>query len=275
MRTEAWPLLVDALTDAECSLTKIDIRDPGSEKSLDDLNQRFAEILNGNTSFTELTIFARALNSIKLCTAIDAHKRLKSLTVLGELDTNLFGRVLSTTKTIRHLSVTLTASALINMYKILKTSTSVCSVKATVTFVTNQQAAELIEVMKFNDTITHLIIEMPYHSEDRYKIMAFDDNFFEVNWALTECRIHNLAPVDVPSPAALAYLERNKKYQRDMLEKTIVLLYNLVRSKEALAPLPVELWVQIFSFLQYPGQQRKFDAIFETLLNNPSIRRVS
>jgi hypothetical protein len=165
--------------------------------------------------------------------------------------------------------------ALIWLYKYLNTTTSVYSLKLKVSdpFVAEDLASELRDLIKHNVTIKNLALEITPHTESLRKALELDDDFFEVNWALTECQFSDLALAPAYHPA-LACFERNKKYQKDMLAKTVIILYNMVRSTEALVPLPIELWLQIFSFIRYPGRQIKFDAVFEALLGDSRIRRV-
>jgi hypothetical protein len=260
-------------------LPKIELGEPQSESESAHSIDRFAGIVSNNTSFTDLTIFTRALTSDKLCAAIGSHKNIARLTLTGTLNVSLceaLGRFLAMTRTIYHLCLTLEDfPALIWLYKYLNTTTSVYSLKLKVSdpFVAEDLASELRDLIKHNVTIKNLALEITPHTESLRKALELDDDFFEVNWALTECQFSDLALAPAYHPA-LACFERNKKYQKDMLAKTVIILYNMVRSTEALVPLPIELWLQIFSFIRYPGRQIKFDAVFEALLGDSRIRRV-
>ncbi len=279
---DTWQLLFDALTDSECSLPRIEFRDASPTTSTPVSTheiEMFSDMLEHNQSFTELIVLSRALAVNKLRDAIGSHKCLKNLEVYGALTAELcapLGHILARSKTIYYLTLLLEDLAtFFSLAKYLNMNTTrVYSLRLVFSQVIANISAEeanlFRDAFKYNRTITDLVVSIGNNSPLR-KALSFDDDFFEVNWSLT-----HLQSALFPAESQVAnYLARNKQYQQNMLAKMVTILYNLVRAREDLeAILPIEIWLLVFSFVQYPGRQLRFDVIFAKLLDDATVRRV-
>jgi hypothetical protein len=126
---------------------------------------------------------------------------------------------------------------------------------------TKDDYRKLAEVLKNNDTLTHLKIAVPTLYDYKTEITCSDiiltrelikiiEDLLSGNRALRKVII---ADYDNNPIVFDSFTDNNIKYQYDLRNNTIILMYNIARSQHAKELLPLEIWRQIFGSIKYPG----------------------
>lgn len=233
----------------------------------------FFNALKTNKSITSLKLISYIVDTKKLCQALELNTTLKqfylSIQIINDNDSELFAQTIKSKKKTMSCRLNLTnqrdvrpAVKLIRLLRELNFSAD---------DVTQEVFNEIISALKENSTMLKFSLKVkglnPFPAEHSKQLI---NTVFETNWNLIDCVIsfnyHSLLPEIFEEKLA-----RNRQHQKQVHETTIVLLYTLARSKEALDMLPMEVWLHIFSLISVIG----FDycQILDALLQDNIIRK--
>jgi hypothetical protein len=112
------------------------------------------------------------------------------------------------------------------------------------------------EVMKNNTALRELIVRGVQRgyltTEPNQQIVQLFSNIFTTNKALTKFKVQ--IPIGLHIQQRFNnFTDENERQQVQFKNDTKILMYNIVKSSSARQLLPIEIWSQIFSQLDYPG----------------------
>jgi hypothetical protein len=135
---------------------------------------------------------------------------------------------------------------------------------------------EFFEDMKTNKTMSSLVISAHKPPVPKTKLKSIVESLFESNWTLVSFITWDLqTTLDLELELFFnKKCERNRQYQNQRHENIVTIAFNIGRSKEALALLPREVWLQIFSFVE-SALGYDYCAMLNALFKDYSVRKVA
>jgi GGDEF domain-containing protein len=231
--SQDMPYLVEALkfnkTLTRLNLTECEIQ---SESA-----QYFAEILRTNSTLQDLNLDNNLFDSIALKTIGDALSTNKTLLRLY----------------IRHEKIGNVLPAFTEALKVNKSLEYLFLVYDPDDF---KSVNDFSEVMKNNTALRELIVRGVQRgyltTEPNQQIVQLFSNIFTTNKALTKFKVQ--IPIGLHIQQRFNnFTDENERQQVQFKNDTKILMHNIVKSSSARQLLPIEIWRQIFSQLDYPG----------------------
>jgi Ran GTPase-activating protein (RanGAP) involved in mRNA processing and transport len=128
---------------------------------------------------------------------------------------------------------------------------------------------KLADGLRSNNSLTDLAADI-YHFFDDCLVYIIDA--LEINWSLTNVDIKR-SVVGRLSETIEEISEKLLEKRKTRIEDTRIAMINIIRSNEAFQRLPLEIWILIFSFVDYPGVTLNFGEEFKKTLRNIKIGR--
>jgi hypothetical protein len=121
---------------------------------------------------------------------------------------------------------------------------------------TSNPVNDFCEVMKNNTTLRELIVRGVQRedltTEPNQQIVQLFHDIFTTNKALTKFKVQ--VPIGLHIQQRFNnFTDENERQQIRFKNDTKILMHNIVKSSSARQLLPIEIWRQIFSQLDYPG----------------------
>jgi hypothetical protein len=251
----------------------------------------FFRVLACNRTITKLTMKNWENSSEyneRLLNFIRSNQTIKSLVLpRPNYDTNFYTKFSDALK-INNTLTNLTIEAPIQSYGV-ETLAAALTVNRTLQrifiAITDANARYILDafvnVLKVNETLIELELKYPYMGTNRFFNLAHNlRQLIAANSSLNRLRILNMScdsviPSDFNNNELLPALQRNEIYQKEMLANMIIILFNIARRPEETSRIfPVDIWRTLLKYVEYPGRQIDYVAIFDQLRINSTVRRV-
>jgi hypothetical protein len=209
----------------------------------------------------------------QLFQALEVNQSLTELSLV-EVDSDLLAKTILATRRIKILRIS--GASNIVPEPILGLAPILRELDFHTKEISERTFTEFFEDMKTNKTMSSLVISAHKPPVPKTKLKSIAESLFESNWTLVSFITWDLqTTLDLELELFFnKKCERNRQYQNQRHENIVTIAFNIGRSKEALALLPREVWLQIFSFVE-SALGYDYCAMLNALFKDYSVRKVA
>jgi hypothetical protein len=231
--------------------------------------------LKTNVSLKSLEIVAYlTIDTCQLCQALEINDSLTALdleTNFAKLDTALLAKTIEAKRRIKVLRINYSYNIIEPAIKLIG---SLREVHFQTKDITPATFKEIFEELERSKTIVKFSFGSSTLSFPKTELNSLVESLFEVNRTLIEFQIW-AGDVDMKKDEVINQkCQRNRQYQKQRHDNIAMIAFNIGRSKEALALLPREVWLQIFSFVE-SALGYDYCAMLNALFKDYSVRKVA